>query len=54
MNLSDWTDRLARMLAKARNHGSVRMVGHNPLPSEYKEAERFIIDFLDVYGKQAP
>lgn len=54
MNLNDWTEKLARMLAKARNHGSVRMVGHNPLPSEYQDAHRFISDFLDQYGKQAP
>lgn len=55
MILNDWIDHLARMLAKARVGGSVYMDGrHNPVPSEYQAAKRFISDFLNQYGKSAP
>lgn len=45
-----WTDHLARLFAKQRCNDSVSMDGsHNPKPSEYHEARKFIIDLLDSY-----
>lgn len=45
-----WTWHLAHLLAKQRCGGSVYMDGsHNPKPTEYQEARKFVIDLLDSF-----